>query len=178
MKAESKDLGIDNFNPNIFKLWDKTWLVLTSGNYNEEEYNSMTVAWGSMGIMWKMPFVMIVVRPTRHTFGFINNYNNFSLCAFPEEFRSALNLIGTQSGRDMDKIKASGLTPIALEKITAPGFAEADLTIECRKIYWEDFDPAKFIDPEINMHYEKKDYHRMIFGEVLKISGDARKYSN
>jgi flavin reductase (DIM6/NTAB) family NADH-FMN oxidoreductase RutF len=170
------EISVDQFQTSVFKLWDKDWLALTSGDFKENQYNAMTVAWGSFGIMWNKPFVMVVVRPTRHTFKFINQFDTFSLCAFPDEFRNSLSILGSQSGREMDKVKAAGLTPVQLDRIAAPGFAEADLIFQCRRIYWDDLNPAKFLDPTIENHYEKKDYHRMIFGEVLGIHGDINKY--
>jgi len=171
-----KVIPVDQFNSNVFRLWDKEWLALTSGNFHTNQYNVMTVAWGGFGIMWNKPFAMVVVRPTRHTFRFINQFDSFSLCGFPEEFHKSLSVLGSKSGRDTNKIKAANLTPIALDKIDAPGYAEADLIFQCRRLYWEDFDPSKFLDPSIESHYMKKDYHRMCFGEILRIHGDHEKY--
>ena len=51
------------------------------------------------------------------------------------------------------------------------GFAEADLIVECHKMYWQDMDPAHFLDPAIEKHYPAKDYHRIYFGEVVAIYG-------
>lgn len=177
MGAEIKEIPVDQFSTTVFKLWDKDWMALTSGDFSRNQFNAMTVAWGSFGIMWNKPFVMVVVRPTRHTFSFINHYDSFSLCAFPEEYRKSLNILGTQSGRDINKIKAAGLTAVQLDKIAAPGYVEADLTFQCNRIFWEDFDPSKFLDASIEAHYTKMDYHRMIFGEVLGIRAHSGKYS-
>ncbi len=134
----------------------------------------MTVAWGSFGVMWNKPFVQVVVRPTRYTFEFMNNFDTFTLTAFPEKYRKALSLLGTKSGRDGDKISEAGLTPIAAKKVAAPAFAEADLIIECKKIYWQDFDPAHFLDAKIEKNYPKKDYHRVYFGEIILIQATER----
>lgn len=175
--SEIKKIPINQFRSNVFELWAKTWFLLTSGDFKTGKYNSMTIAWGSIGIMWNRPFAMVGVRPTRYTFQFINQFDTFSLCAFPEEFRESLNILGTRSGKDDDKIKASGLEPVELESIRAPGFKQAELILECRKIYWEDFNPSKFMDTKIDRNYPNKDYHRIIFGEILTISGDADKYS-
>lgn len=155
----------------IHHLWEEQWLLLTAGDFGGGRYNTMTIAWGSLGVMWNRPFAQVVVRPTRYTHQFMEQYDTFTLCAFPEAHRGALNLLGTRSGRDGDKIGASGLTPIASTVVAAPGFAEAELIIECRKIYSDDFDPARFLDPAIERNYPKKDYHRVYFGEVVAIQG-------
>lgn len=177
MDANFSEIPYQNFLSKSFDLWDKTWLLLTSGDFSKGEFNSMVVAWGGLGIMWKKPMVMVVVRPTRHTFKFINSYESFSLCVFPEQFRSALNLLGTESGRDGDKIKASGLTPMASSFIAAPIYQEAELVFECQKMYWDDLDPRHFLNPEIEVNYANKDYHRMIMGEVINVSEANNKYS-
>ena len=102
---------------------------------------------------------------------FMERFVSFTLCAFDPEHAGALELLGTRSGRDGDKIAQAGLTPVAAQRIAAPGFAEAVLTIECRKLYWDDLDPSKFLDPTIEAHYPQKDYHRIYFGEILRVAG-------
>lgn len=165
------EIPAGKFDARIFYLWSDKWFLLTSGDYEERNYNTMTVAWGSFGIMWNKPFAQVVVRPTRHTFEFTEEYDSFTLCVFPERYREALRLLGTKSGRDGDKIAESGLTVSASQKITAPSFEEAELILECQKIYWDDFDPIQFIDQSIYDRYPEKDYHRIYFGEVVRIEG-------
>jgi len=173
--SKLQDISSQSFFSKSFELWDKDWLLLTSGDYSSGKFNSMVVAWGGFGIMWNKPMAMVVVRPTRHTFSFINTFDTFSLCVFTEQYRSVMNLLGTKSGRDGDKIKESGLTPVVSTVIAAPAFKEAELVFECQKLYWGDLEPQHFLDPKIEKNYAKKDYHRMFFGEVLRIFGDKQK---
>ncbi len=163
------DISIKQFNTDIFKAWDKTWFLLTSGDFAKNDYNSMTVAWGSLGIMWNKPFAQVVVRPTRFTYEFMEKYDSFTLTAFPPDYKAALQLLGTKSGRDGDKIAESGLTPMASRNIAAPAFEEANLILECKKIYWQDFDNSHFLDAGIEKKYPQHDYHRVYFGEVVTI---------
>ncbi len=162
-------LSIDEFSVRIFDLWKNQWLVLTAGDWLKHHYNAMTVAWGSLGVMWNKPFVQVVVRPTRYTHAFMETYPTFTLCAFPEKYRSALQLLGSRSGRDGDKIRQSGLTPMASQKIAAPSFKEASLILECQKIYWDALDNSHFFDATIEKNYPLKDYHTIYFGEILAI---------
>jgi flavin reductase (DIM6/NTAB) family NADH-FMN oxidoreductase RutF len=178
MDANLSEIPYLDFNLKSFEIWDKTWLLLTSGDFLKADFNSMVVGWGGFGIMWKKPMAIVVVRPTRHTFKFINSYDTFSLCVFPEKYREELNLLGTKSGRDGNKIKESGLTPKESSFIAAPIFEQAELVFECRKMYWVDFDPNKFLSSEIDKNYPKKDYHRVVIGEIVRIFGDKNKYSN
>jgi flavin reductase (DIM6/NTAB) family NADH-FMN oxidoreductase RutF len=163
-----------DLNLPIFSQWDKQWFVLAAGDFAAKTYNAMTVSWGSMGIMWGRPFVQVVVRPTRYTYGFTEQFETFTLSAFPEPYRGALNLLGSKSGRDGDKIAAAGLTPIASRQIAAPSFSEAELTFECRKIYRDDIVPSHFLDPDIDKNYPQRDYHRFYFGQIVCILGEGK----
>lgn len=150
-------------------VWFKRWFVLTAGNM--QRFNSMTVGWGSVGGIWEMPFVQVVVRPVRFTFGFMNEFDEFTLCSFPPKYRKDVALLGSHSGRDKDKIALTRLTPIKSEAVAAPCFKEADLVFECRKIYWQDLDERNFLSPKIMENYPQRDFHRIFYGEILRIRG-------
>jgi flavin reductase (DIM6/NTAB) family NADH-FMN oxidoreductase RutF len=164
-------IPIDDFQARCHQLWDSRWLLLTAGDLDTGRFNCMTVAWGSFGTMWHRPFAQVVVRPTRHTYGFMEDFESFTLCAFPERLRPVLRLLGTRSGRDMDKVNGSGLTPLASIEVAAPGYEEAELIVECGKLYWDDIDPAHFLDPSLDENYPERDYHRSYFGEILAVRG-------
>ena len=51
----------------------------------------------------------------------------------------------------------------------APCFAEAELVLECRKIYWQDMEATQFLDDRIEECYPERDYHRIYFGEILAV---------
>ena len=178
MSSENVRINTKDFHTSIFNLWDHDWLLLTSGDFHTGKYNAMTVAWGGLGIMWNMPIAMVVVRPSRYTYEFINAYDTFTVCGFPPTYRHALSLLGTKSGRDGNKIKESGLTPITHAIAAAPGFKEANLVIACRKSYFADFDPAHFMDERIEKQYSGSDYHRMLYGEILSIEGDPSRFQS
>lgn len=158
-----------DFNTNVFDLWNNQWMLVTSGDFEKSDFNTMTVAWGSFGVMWNKPFVQIVVRPNRYTYEFTEKYDSFTLTAFPEKYKDTLKFLGTKSGRDLNKIEEAGLTPLKSEIISSPGFEEAELIIECKKIYSDDFKPENFLIPEIDKNYPQKDYHKVYFGEIVNI---------
>jgi len=162
----------EDFNFKPMANWDGQGMLLTSGDFQAGHFNAMTVGWGSMGIMWGLPFVQVVVRPVRYTYQFMEKYDTFTVCAFSETYAPALDLLGNRSGRDGDKISASGLTPIASTQVAAPGYAQAALILECRKIYWDDLEKSHFLDPRLEKKYPAKDYHRIYYGEIVIILGE------
>jgi len=163
-----RELNVMNLKAGNSALWLNQWLVLTAGTIND--FNSMTVGWGSIGGMWGKPFVQVVVRPTRHTFQYMEKYPTFTLCALPRDFRKALKVLGTKSGRDSDKVAESGLTVVGSKAVEAPAFAEAELILECRKTYWQDMNPQNFLDQGIEAQYPLQDYHRIYYGEIVRVA--------
>ncbi len=164
-------IPLDRLRLDPLTVWDKTWFLLTAGSFDTGEFNTMTVSWGSLGTLWNKPIAQVFVRPTRHTYEFMESADSFTLSAFSEAHRDALRLLGTRSGRDGDKITEAGLTPSPCSQVSSPGFEEAELILECRKIYWQDLDPRQFLDATIEGEYPLKDYHRIYLGEILAASG-------
>jgi flavin reductase (DIM6/NTAB) family NADH-FMN oxidoreductase RutF len=170
------DIPIEQLSVLPFHLWNRRWFLLAAGEYEagvSGSFNVMTVSWGGLGVMWNKPFALVVVRPTRHTRAFMDRSESFTLSVLPQSRRKILDFCGSRSGRDEDKVKATGLTPLASRRVPAPAFEEAELILECRKIYFSDLDPAHFLDPSIERNYRAKDYHRVYFGEVLAAAGTA-----
>lgn len=162
-----RELKPGQWTVDIVNLWKNRWFLLTAGTL--EDCAMMTVAWGSLGYMWNKPFAQVVVRPQRHTRGYIDRADSFTLCAFPKEYRRDLNTLGTLSGKDGDKLSKTRLTLKASKKVVAPSYNEADLILECRKIYFQDMDPAGFVDKTIQKNYSARDYHRIYFGEIVAV---------
>lgn len=87
---------------------------------------------------------------------------------FKEDYRKALNLCGSKSGRDCDKDKEAGLTPYYTDGTTA--YEEADLIFVCRKLYAQEMKPECFtVDGPDEKWYPGKDYHTMYMGEIVKV---------
>ncbi len=169
--VERKEIAFQELRINALDIWPNQWFVLGSGDFLCGEFNAMTVSWGSMGVFWRRPFVQVGVRPQRFTYEFMENIHEFSICAFPPELKKSLNFLGTHSGREGEKIVRSGLHPLAAKRIAPPVFMEAELIIECRKMYWEDVKPSNFFDPDIDKDYPGQDYHRLYWGEIVYIEG-------
>ncbi len=151
--------------------WKNRCFLLAAGDYSGHSFNFMTVGWGGIGYFWKRPFVLIAVRPSRHTYEFLEKYPDFTLNLFSAQYSEKVAWCGAHSGRAVDKVKHTGLTPEAGRRVGAPIFAEAELVLECRKVYWSDLEPAHFLAQHIAGNYKAGDYHRVYFGEILAAAG-------
>ncbi len=151
-------------NQNPLTLIDDDWFLLSAGNL--DSFNTMTASWGGIGILWNKPVVFCFVRPQRYTYKFMESNELFTVSFFEEVHRDALNLCGKISGRQTDKIKATGLRPIE-SPAGSIFFEQSKLMLECRKLYFSDIAPEHFLVDKINGNYPKKDYHRMYIGEII-----------
>jgi len=159
-----KKTDLYTLNESIFKLIGKDWMLVCAGN--TEKYNMMTASWGTCGILWNKPIAIAFIRPQRYTYEFIEKHDYFTLNFFDSSFRKTLNLLGTESGRDINKMEVSGLDPI-----TTPSgsvyFKQARIILECRKLYFDNIKPELFLDKDIHKMYPNKDYHRFYIGEIM-----------
>ena len=147
-------------------LFDERWALITAGN--KESFNTMTASWGGIGELWSKDVCFIFIRPQRFTYEFTEREDYFTVSFLPEEYRKALTFCGRNSGRDCDKAKQAGLTAVELEK--SMGFEESEITVLCRKLYYQDIKPEGFVDEKIDSEcYAAKDYHRMYVGEIVKV---------
>lgn len=152
---------------NLFDRIGKEW-ALISAQKPDGTVNTMTASWGGTGILWKVPVATIYVRHSRHTFGFVEASDTFTLSFFGEGYRQELAYCGKISGRDEDKIAKCGFT--VEREGTAPYFAQAELVVVCRKLYGIDLPPEHFVDKSIlDTCYQAGDYHKMYIGEITKV---------
>jgi flavin reductase (DIM6/NTAB) family NADH-FMN oxidoreductase RutF len=159
-----QEIDPESVSDNVFRLIGEDWMLITAGT--PDRFNMMTASWGGWGVLWNRKVCFCVIRPQRYTRQFVEEADIFSLSYFSEEHRRALDFCGSRSGRDVNKASACGLIPVELAHGLI-SFAEARLIIGCRKIYFQDLDPAHFLDPSIGDLYPQRDYHRMYLGEVL-----------
>lgn len=161
-----QEINIRDVHDSAVKLISDDWALVTAGN--QEKWNTMTVSWGGIGELWGKDVAMIFIRPQRYTYAFIERESHFTMSFFGGEHKKALSLCGSKSGRDIDKAEAAGLTPFFLEQAVA--IQEAELVLVCRKLAFQDIDPAGFLDPAIDSScYPAQDYHRMYVGAIERV---------
>ena len=155
---------IKQVSENIFSMLDNEWMLLTAGTL--EKMNTMTISWGSMGILWNKPIAICFVRPQRYTDTFMKEQYTFTLTVLPPDLKHILTICGSKSGRNTDKIRETGLTPF-LTPGKGISFEQARIYVECKKTYTSVFDPANIVDRSIpSSIYPGNDFHNIYFGEI------------
>lgn len=93
--------------------------------------NVMTAAW--TGIICTEPtLVYVSIRPSRYSNELIRQTGEFVINVPTEKLAKAVDLCGVKSGRDVNKFKLMGMTPVKCEKVSAPQVAEAPISLECK----------------------------------------------
>lgn len=157
---------IDLVEMNPFTKIGKEWALVTAGN--KSKFNTMTVSWGGVGVLWGKNVTYIFIRQSRYTKELIDSGDFFSLSFFGEEYRSALNYCGANSGRDKDKFAEAGLTPAFRHSIPYPD--EANLVILCRKMAAVPITEDTFIDKDLmSKWYKDNNMHTMYVGEIIDV---------
>lgn len=155
----------------ICKAMKKGILLTTKSG---DTLNTMTIGWGKIGIEWNRPVFIAYVRETRHTKTMLEENGEFTVnIPYGQVDPQILVYCGTRSGRDTDKFRDLGLTPVDSDIVSVPGIAQLPLTLECRVIYRQKQDlsvlPPEILDrfyPVAGGH-DFRDYHIAYYGEIL-----------
>lgn len=153
---------------NAVEMIGDDWMLITAEKENGD-VNTMTASWGFMGVLWNKPVVAVFIRPQRYTLEFAENAERLSLTFFEEQYRGALRLCGTKSGRDTDKIAEAGLH-VCHTTSDVPYFEEAKTVLICRKLYADWLKPECFLDKSVaERNYPNADYHRVFICEIEQV---------
>ncbi|MDX9792795.1 MAG: flavin reductase family protein [Kiritimatiellia bacterium] len=128
------------------------WCV---GSYDAAgKANVMTVAWG--GICCSVPpCATVSLRKATYSYGNIIARQAYTLSVPGERYVKEADYFGMASGKDTDKFKETGLTPVRSELVDAPFVGEFPMVLECRVIH----------------HYEIG-LHTHFVGEILDVKID------
>ena len=152
-----KEIKVNELTDNLFETISKEWMLVTAGT--KDKFNTMTANWGGAGFLWNRPVAFIFIRPERYTFDFIEQNDYLTLSFLGEEHKEVHKICGSKSGRDMDKVKATGLSPLFTENGSIT-FEQARQETVCRS------DQARKL-------YRQEHYGPMVWGITRWFSQDV-----
>lgn len=163
---------ITEWNQNPYTLFANDWAALSTGN-EQDGVNAMTIAWGTIGALWekdshsnRLPVLTVFVRPNRYTDIRMKTDDYFSVAVL--EDKKILGYLGSHSGREADKYKGAGITPVFDGNTVYP--KEAKLVFLCRKLYQAPLAEEGFCDEKlVDFNYPARDFHTMYVGQIEKI---------
>ena len=164
-----KKISVSELKDNMFDAIGKEWMLVTAGT--PEKFNMMTASWGGTGILWGKPVAFIFIRPERYTYEFIEKGDTLTLSFLGEAHRDIHKICGSQSGRDIDKVAASGLKPYVMENGNI-AYEQARLILECKKLYADFIDADNFVDKLLISRWYGEGYggfHKMYILEIQNV---------
>ena len=148
-----------------FDEFGNQWALVAAGTM--ADHNAMTISWGGVGCLWGKSVVTVYVRPNRYTWRFMEENEYFTVSFYPEQYKQALGIMGSKSGRDCDKDAEAGLNAVAVgETVT---YSEARRTLVCRKLFAQDMLAENFTPEVIRKFYGSEPAHKMYIGEIVEI---------
>lgn len=105
--------------------------VMVTAADQEGKSNIITIAWTGT-VCTNPPMAYISVRPERYSYGMLKETGEFVINLTTEKLARATDYCGVKSGRDTDKWKETGLTPIPAQEVNVPLIKESPVNIECR----------------------------------------------
>lgn len=147
-------------------------------NTNNEKFNSMVIGWGGLGTTWGKPTFTVLVREHRYTKAQLDATGEFTISVPLEKpVPQIAKVCGSQSGSNVDKVEAAGMTLVEPEVISTSGIQEYPLTLECRVLYAQPQDlsllpediRAKMYPQDVDGSYPmaNRDAHTMYIGEIV-----------
>ena len=133
-----------------------------------DEINTMTIGWGTIGLIWNKPIFQVLIRGSRYTHELLEKSNEFTISVpINQDLRQALAYCGTNSGSNIDKLKECNLTATPGKKVNAPIIGECKRHYECKVIATQ-----KLIEENISTDigisfYGGRDYHTIFYGEIV-----------
>ena len=166
-----KQISPREISDNVFMLVGKDLSVITAGK--EDHYNSMISSGGGLGLLFAQPTTWSILRADRYTLEMIQKEQTYTLSYFPNEYKEQMLFLGSESGRDSEKMKEIELTSVQ----TPSGdmsFKEARLIIECKLTAVTTANPNDFYTQEakdaINEAYKEANvYRKFVFGEITHV---------
>lgn len=132
--------------------------------------NTMTIGWGSLGVIWSKPVLMVMVRGSRYTYDIIEKTDCFSVSVpLQVDLKKALGFCGSKSGRDHDKWIEAGLTKLPGQKVDAPLIGECELHYECQIIGRQKLTKEVLLPGIEQSCYASGDYHTLYYGEIVGV---------
>ena len=170
-------IDVIEYLPKIMTELSKGILVNTK---NGDKLNTMTIAWGQVGIEWNKLFFTTYVRHTRFTHEQIEATKEFTVSIPLErtpEIAKTVGFCGSRNGKNIDKFKECNLTAVDGIEVQSPAIKEIPLTLECKVIYQQEQEHNNIPKDLYEKFYQNTpssdgtrtndDYHTVYYGEIV-----------
>ena len=139
--------------------------LLLASTRSDGTSNIMTIGWGTVGAIWGLPMMVVMVRPSRYTFRLIEESKIFTVNVPTPEMKDYTAFCGSRSGRDVDKL--AQVATSTGQRVDCVTLDDCLLVYECQVVHWNDLQPD-VLPPDIrDRAYPRGDFHRFYYGQIV-----------
>jgi flavin reductase (DIM6/NTAB) family NADH-FMN oxidoreductase RutF len=149
------------------KLEDPGLLLVSAKK--DGKSNVMTVGWGFVGVLWRMPVFIVAVRPSRFTHELIEESGEFTVNVPAQGMDDVVEYCGNVSGREHDKFAKCKLNLVEGKKVHVPVIKECKTHYECLVVHKLEVAPDLVPANVKKTYYSRGDYHTVYFGKILAV---------
>jgi flavin reductase (DIM6/NTAB) family NADH-FMN oxidoreductase RutF len=135
--------------------------------------NAMAIGWGTIGFVWRMPVFVVLVRPSRYTYGLIEKAGDFTVNIPGPDLKEIVESCGSVSGRSEDKFAKTGLVPLPSTEVKSPIIKQCIINYECKVVHKNDVIQNILSREIIESCYPKGDFHRLYYGHIVCVHADT-----
>ena len=164
-----RSVNVWEYSGKIMESISKGILLTTKA---DGKVNTMIIGWGMMGVEWKEPIFIALVRKSRYTLEMLKKNPEFTV-NIPLDVvdPQIVKVCGRDSGRDVDKIQKLGLTLEEPMTGSVPGIRQMPLTLECQVVYTQAQDLGALAPAYLDAFYGKGtpnegDAHIAFYGKI------------
>ena len=164
-----QNIDVWSYAPQILDAVGKGVLLTTQ---TDGEVNTMTIGWGHLGVEWYKQIFIVYVRQSRHTKTLLDKNPQFTVnIPLSAADKEIIQVCGTQSGQNINKIEKLNLTLVPGETVSVPAIKQMPLTLECKVIYKQDQVLSTISEADRDRFYKAGtpndgDYHTAYYGEI------------
>lgn len=160
-----ENINLREYLPQIYEELSHGVLLTSKA---DGKTNTMTIGWGTVGIEWGKPVFIAYVRTGRYTHELLEKNGEFTVnIPIGKCDRKPLGICGSRSGRNTDKLKEAGLTPLPGETVSVPAIKEFPLTLECKVVYKQTQDISA-----LKTEYRESCYPANVSSEAVGANSD------
>jgi flavin reductase (DIM6/NTAB) family NADH-FMN oxidoreductase RutF len=146
-------------------LWPIKTYLITCGNAALKA-NIIAVSF-CMPVAGQPPQIVCSIGKAFYSYELIKQSGEFAVNVPTKALQKAVYYCGTHSGRDVDKFKETGLTPLPARRLKAPIIAECIAHMEC--VVVGKLDTKPYTNPDLKPNIANK---ALFLGEVIEAYAD------
>jgi flavin reductase (DIM6/NTAB) family NADH-FMN oxidoreductase RutF len=116
----------------VYQLLEPGPVVLLTTSHKGRQ-NVMTMSWHMM-VEFEPPLVSCIVSSANHSYAALHATKQCVIALPAVALAKKVIQVGNSSGRDIDKFKTFGLTPLPAGAVAAPLVAECFANLECKVV--------------------------------------------